>query len=468
VRRFIFILPFFAIACSSSKSPTEPSSKTIGPEGGTIDVTLEEDSELGGTELVIPPGALTVPTTITISHGAEIAQNSESSRGPSVRLSPDGTMLAVPATLRLPQTIALQNDPGGLYFAVQSGGTHAELPVIGTDGKGSRANIAHFSDYELVSVVSGGECEAATTAQPTNPQPGDENMNYFCYKNYACTVCKDSTCGDDIGAGDVGGGCGGEFPILGDCMIGDWNSASDLPPLLPGCIDEAPMDCVLGDRRMCCKTSATPMPAAPQFEPADACENACGAQGASDLGVQVTCTSTVSSGSGCSGSATLRWSGQDSTTCNWYVGGGLVADGLVDGTGSEASLALSGFPVGTQPPLPVSLGQGQTCPNQNPPLGTSVTVQDGPAIPVALTCTDAGTSMKTSVTVSLQDCQAWLCTECQTHTKDFFVSELGGGLFGEVTLQPDIATTAGDLFPPVSCQVTGAFGLGGCMGGVCK
>lgn len=97
-----------------------------------------------------------------------------------------------------------------------------------------------------------------------------------------------------------------------------------------------------------------------------------------------------------------------------------------------------------------------------------MTVQDGPPIPVALTCTDGASSIKTGVTVSLQDCQAWLCTECQTHTKDFFVSEFGGGLFGQVTLDPPVATMAGDAFPPVSCQVTGAFNLGGCAGGVCK
>src|SRR4051812_27246036 len=118
VRRLLSsIVPVLMIfACSSEDGPASVT-KTIGPEGGTIDVTLEQDRELGGTQLVIPPGALAAPTTITVSHGASAAQSGETSVGPSVRLSPDGTKLAVPATLRLPQKVAIGND-APLYFAV--------------------------------------------------------------------------------------------------------------------------------------------------------------------------------------------------------------------------------------------------------------------------------------------------------------------------------------------------------------
>lgn len=465
---FAFVLPLAALACSSNESQPSALSKTIGPEGGTIDVALEDDDVLGGTELVIPPGALAKATKITISRGSEIVGNGESSRGPSVRLSPDGTMLALPATLRVPQSVALADDPGTLYFAVLSGGTHSELPVTGSDGKGSRGNITHFSEYELVSVASGGsECEAAAA----HPPSFDPNANYFCYKNYVCRVCRDNNYCGGLDLTDAYGDCGGAFPQEGDCLGSEWNDPNAPPPVLPGCVKERPADLSTSDQIMCCANASPPAPSAPPFEPHDVCQNVCAAQGASAIDITVDCSSTVEGGPSCSGNATFRWSGRDTTTCGWYLWGGLVASGLKDstGSGSDATLGLAGFPVGSQPALPVSLGQGQTCPNKDPQIGVTMEVQEAPPVSVNLTCTDpAGGGMKTPIGIDLTACHATLCTECQTRTKDFFVSSLGGSLYGELTIDPGVETMTGDAYPAVKCVVSGSFGFGGCMGGLCK
>lgn len=453
-------------ACSSDE-PRTSFSKTIGPDGGTLEITLADDNELGGTQLVIPPNALAAPTTITIAHAAQIAQSGEIAAGPTVRLTPDGTKLAVPATLRLPQKVALQNE-GTLYFAVVSGGAHSEIPTTGSDAKGSRADIEHFSDYELVYVTSNPACEAAVREHLEHPGEGDEKTNYFCWKNHVCRVCKDDTCGDDHGAEVAHGGCGGAFPLVATCMKGPWSPPNEPSPLLPGCIREAAFDATLGDQAQCCSSSTPPAPDTKALDAKDTCENSCAAQGASFFDLKWECTSTVPTGPGCSASGSARFSGRDSTTCDWYVGGGIVARDLEDSAGQKMSFEMSGFPIGTQPRLPNSLAQGQTCPNKVPQIGTLIKLEDPALWPAELTCVEGTTKQMVNTNFDLSACQTTLCTECQTPHKGYFKSALGGSIFCELIVESVAETAAGDPFPSTKCTLTGSFAFGYCTGGLCK
>jgi len=83
-------------ACGASTGDT--ASKKVGPYGATVSGTQ-------GTSVVIPAGALTQPTDITISKdstGAPPIPASYLAIGDMYALTPHGTMFAVPVTVNIP------------------------------------------------------------------------------------------------------------------------------------------------------------------------------------------------------------------------------------------------------------------------------------------------------------------------------------------------------------------------------
>lgn len=92
-----------------TKSGGPSTSAVIGPAGGTL--TMAD-----GSSLVVPPGALPSPTTITMSAVTLPSAIVDSTTGPQVigqayQLSPEGLVFAMPATL----TIALTPSQLGSY-----------------------------------------------------------------------------------------------------------------------------------------------------------------------------------------------------------------------------------------------------------------------------------------------------------------------------------------------------------------
>jgi hypothetical protein len=77
-------------------------SQTVGPEGAAITITAEMDRDLAGTELVIPPGALSEPTRIWLARAADTSNEMATAVGPAVFLGPDGQTFQKPITLTLP------------------------------------------------------------------------------------------------------------------------------------------------------------------------------------------------------------------------------------------------------------------------------------------------------------------------------------------------------------------------------
>lgn len=464
VRRLTLGLVTFAlvVACSSSSGGGDVS-KTIGPEGGTIDVT---DGDLAGTQLVVPAGALAAPTTITIGHGAELATAGEIAVGPSVRLSPDGTTFATPATLRLPETIFVDG-PGTLFFAVSERGAHSELPTTGKDAKGSTASIAHFSDYELVSVSNDPACEEEVKRHPDPSLAGDDKLHWFCWHNSPCAVCKDTSCGDSIGAGTQGGGCGGAFGHVGSCLPPPSAPPGTKAPILPGCIreNEGEDPDLPTAQRMCCANADAPAPDAKPQVPTAACQNACALQGASFFTLGWECVSKQP-GDGCSVTGQVRYTGKDTSACDWFVGGAVSATGLEDVEGPHV-VSIDGFPVGSTP-LPVSLAQGQTCPQDNPHIGVDVKLTEPATLPAKAKCSVGGTTTEPITNFDLTMLNVYLCTECQTPWKDWFTSELGGTIYGDFDWPAPGQTADGAPLPDMRCQFTGSFALAGCRGGLCQ
>jgi hypothetical protein len=147
-RSVLFLLPFAACTADGLNKPV---SQIVGTSGAQIAIGTLQDPELAGTLVVIPPGAITVDTTITISRGADQVAAGEFSLSPSVRLSPDGLALARPATLFVVYNGQPFNTSLGL--AVTSAGKRSEpdggLTVSQAAGL-AQVQINHFGDWEII------------------------------------------------------------------------------------------------------------------------------------------------------------------------------------------------------------------------------------------------------------------------------------------------------------------------------
>lgn len=100
-----------ALAGDDGTGPADPPevlSKTIGPEGGTIEAA--PTSALAGFRLVIPPGALAAPTALTVKAVIDpVPLGAQAERvGPQFSIEPAGVAFAAPASLTVPYDLALR------------------------------------------------------------------------------------------------------------------------------------------------------------------------------------------------------------------------------------------------------------------------------------------------------------------------------------------------------------------------
>ncbi len=121
-----------------SNLPYASSTQTIGPLGGTISA--------GPHTLVIPPGALSAPTTITMTAPSGLGVN-------AVKFAPEGLRFATPASLTmsysncsllgnlLPKRIAYTDDNLNIISYLLSLDNILSKSVTG--------KVNHFSDYVI-------------------------------------------------------------------------------------------------------------------------------------------------------------------------------------------------------------------------------------------------------------------------------------------------------------------------------
>ncbi len=124
----------------------EPSGASIGPNGGTL------SSGDGGVTIVVPPGAVTSPTSFSIQ---PITSTALGAVAGAYRIKPDGGTLAAPVTvvLRGPERYAAGTSIEGLGISYQDA-TGFWFPVKGVV-RDARANTltvttTHFSDWGVV------------------------------------------------------------------------------------------------------------------------------------------------------------------------------------------------------------------------------------------------------------------------------------------------------------------------------
>jgi hypothetical protein len=156
----VFLPGFMVAGCKDHDSdPPPPSSATasavVGPGGGTVSVT-DAASPIFGTAVVIPAGALSSPTTITIS------QVTGATDLPSdvlvVDLGPTGTVFSAPVSVTIKygsQYLATNgiSDPATLkVVSMDSGAARETLKTTSQDtgGRTVTAETTHFSSFAVV------------------------------------------------------------------------------------------------------------------------------------------------------------------------------------------------------------------------------------------------------------------------------------------------------------------------------
>ena len=117
-------------------APLAPqTTQTVGPEGGTV--------ALEGASLLIPAGALSTPTAITLTRTATSAPPGFVAYSPVYRFEPSGLGFAIPATLEL----AFEGDPlkARVFWSRRETAGFERLDSTTTDGV-LVAAIHHFSE----------------------------------------------------------------------------------------------------------------------------------------------------------------------------------------------------------------------------------------------------------------------------------------------------------------------------------
>jgi len=153
---------------------------TFGPNGGTLTVTASDDAALQGTQIVIPPGALSAQMTIQIGVTNQ-AVVSSGALGPIIDFEPSGTAFTLPAIVTIPVSL------GGL--------DPSRVGVMAVEPNGSSHDIT------AVTVTSGGASSLAT-------------FQVSGFTHYGCHVESETdagctrACGDDATCGSSDG-CGG-------------------------------------------------------------------------------------------------------------------------------------------------------------------------------------------------------------------------------------------------------------------
>lgn len=111
-------------------------SRTIGPHGGSI--------YLAGFEAIIPPGAISHPTTLSIT----LPRSDGKPNFVWATFGPHGTRFNVPVTLRVPYagTTSVQN-PGALVMWFDGAQWIALAPTTRTADGRLETQVKHFSDY---------------------------------------------------------------------------------------------------------------------------------------------------------------------------------------------------------------------------------------------------------------------------------------------------------------------------------
>jgi hypothetical protein len=134
---FAALSSFVLVSCSDDDSSSAPSSvtKTIGPEGGSVDV--------GGATVTFAQGAVALPMKVTITTTNQAAPDGYVALSPVFHCEPSGTEFAGDVTMSMP----FNNNGKPVTMFWRSGSAGGFKDVGGAaDGNRIKATVRHFSD----------------------------------------------------------------------------------------------------------------------------------------------------------------------------------------------------------------------------------------------------------------------------------------------------------------------------------
>jgi hypothetical protein len=185
---------------------------TFGPSGGTLTVAASDDPTLQGTQIVIPPGALSLQTLIQIGVSNQPVVSS-GALGPIIDFEPSPTTFAKPVTVTIPVTLAGTSPSHVGVMAVETDGTSHDITAV-TVASGGVSSLATFqvsgfthygAHFESGDDDSDGGC---TPSCDTSAACGSsDGCGGTCNGNCDAGTCTPQ-CASDAGCGSSDG-CGG-------------------------------------------------------------------------------------------------------------------------------------------------------------------------------------------------------------------------------------------------------------------
>jgi hypothetical protein len=229
---------FFALlnGCSTSQpsilaSEFVKSQLVRASEGGTVTVQASDSATLAGVKVVIPPGALSADTRITIGYGAgagttdpwsmspsptaSLLPQGVQPSGPVVYLGPDGTAFRSLVTVTLP-------------YALPTGGQQSRLAVFALESSGRNYTVEN-SALQMAGGFVTFQVNGFTQFQPGEyiPPPPDDGGLDDAGCDSGLTSCSDGDGGvlctdtnsDQANCGSCGHPCTLGFCVGGSCVL---------------------------------------------------------------------------------------------------------------------------------------------------------------------------------------------------------------------------------------------------------
>ena len=169
---YLFLSAVFLLSLSCGSDATDPESqptgqtgieRTIGPEGGSLEIT-DPNNTAYGAKISTPPNALSEDTVLSIQAADRVTATPADTyaAGPAISFLPDGTIFNTAATISLPYndadddgyidgTTISEEQVHAMVFNKQSGHWQdITITGINTDTNIIQLQTNHFTDYEAI------------------------------------------------------------------------------------------------------------------------------------------------------------------------------------------------------------------------------------------------------------------------------------------------------------------------------
>jgi hypothetical protein len=175
--RIALLFAVAAAACQDREvvgAVTVKSVLVLAASGGLVTVTADEDPELAGLRLRIPPGSLPRDLTVTIERGGQdiVVTTTTVSAGPVVIVGPVGTQLSIPTRLDLPVRQSTTADRLFIEMRDTDGRRSRLSPIRTAEAASNQADIDRFAAFQVGRLRPGAPLPDAGLPPPPPPPSG--------------------------------------------------------------------------------------------------------------------------------------------------------------------------------------------------------------------------------------------------------------------------------------------------------